>query len=93
MTELMRAADGEGWRQLGLDGCESFDIEGMVAAIDGTGSATVIATGAAGSIRFLVTADVSTRSERACLRAGGIMAEVLAFFTRRAAPALVTEHP
>ena len=25
--------------------------------------------------------------------AGGIMAEVLAFFTRRATPALVTEHP
>jgi aconitate hydratase len=90
----LRFADGEGWRQLGLDGSEAFDIEGMVAAIDGTGSATVTATGAAGSIRFSVTADVSTRSERACLRAGGIMAEVLAFFTRREAPALVTtEHP
>ena len=56
--------------------------------------AAVTATGAAGPIRFSVAADVSTQSERACLRAGGIMAEVLAFFTRRSAPALVTtEHP
>lgn len=89
----LRFAEGTGWRQLGLDGSESFDIEGLAEAIDGTAPAIVTATGTAGPIRFAVTANVSTRSERACLRHGGVMAEVLAFFTRHPAPTLVTEHP
>ena len=88
----LRFAEGQGWRQLGLDGTESFDIEGLSSAIDGTAPAIVTATGAAGPIRFAVTADISTLSERACLRAGGVMAEVLAFFTRRVVPVSVTEH-
>jgi aconitate hydratase len=87
----LRFADGEGWRQLGLDGSETFDIEGLEAAVDGTAPATVVATGASGRISFAVTADISTRSERACLRHGGVMAEVLASFTRCPAPSLVSE--
>ncbi len=88
----LRFAGGEGWHRLGLDGSETFDIEGLADAVEGSAPATVTATGASGPIRFTVTADVSTRSERACLRHGGVMAEVLAFFTRRDAPNTMTEH-
>ncbi|MCU4181560.1 aconitate hydratase AcnA [Bosea sp. BH3] len=88
----LRFAEGEGWRQLGLDGTESFDIDGLAAAVDGHAPATVVATSADGRCtHFHVTADVSTQSERACLRHGGVMAEVLAHFTRRNTPEKVTE--
>ena len=81
----LRFAAGEGWRQLGLDGAEEFTIEGLADAVDGMAPATVVARGARGSKTFPVSADVSTRSERACLRSGGLMAEVLASFTDPAA--------
>ena len=81
----LRFAAGEGWRQLGLDGAEEFTIEGLADAVDGMAPATVVARGARGSKTFPVSADVSTRSERTCLRSGGLMAEVLASFTGPAA--------
>lgn len=84
-------APGQGWRALGLTGEEIFDVEGLAAVVDGAAPARVTATGPSRTIVFEVAADISTRSERACLRHGGVMAEVLSHFTRRDAPALVTE--
>jgi aconitate hydratase len=78
----LRFAAGEGWRQLGLDGSEIFDLQDLGAAVDGTGEAVVTAIGNSGRTVFRVGADISTSSERACLRHGGVMAEVLSSFNR-----------
>ncbi|MBL8587970.1 MAG: aconitate hydratase AcnA [Methylobacteriaceae bacterium] len=80
----LRFADGEGWRRLGLDGGEIFDIEGLAEAVTAGRPARVVAVGEGRRIVFDVFADLHTRSERACLAAGGVMAEVLTSFTRRA---------
>lgn len=73
---------GDGWSKLGLDGTETFDIDGLAEAVATGAPALITAKHARGVIRFSASADVSTMSERACLAAGGIMAEVLSSFTR-----------
>lgn len=78
----LRFAGGMGWRQLGLDGTETFDIEGLAEAVARGRDVRIAAHGEKGTTIFSATADVSTRAERACLAAGGVMAEVLATFTQ-----------
>ena len=66
-------ARGEGWRQLGLDGSEAFDLLGIEEALESDRTIAVTATKADGqSITFKVRIDVADDSERALLRAGGL---------------------
>ncbi|GAA4342845.1 aconitate hydratase AcnA [Pigmentiphaga soli] len=68
---------GQGWRQLGLDGAESFAFLGLVDGVMEGAPITVEATGPSGVIRFQVQAQVLTQAERQLMREGGIPASVL----------------
>jgi len=71
-------ADGEGWRELGLDGTESFDVLGLREALENAGSVEVVATHASGqTVRFRMKPQVLTRAEREVLLQGGILRSVL----------------
>ncbi|MBK1842088.1 aconitate hydratase AcnA [Azospirillum sp. YIM B02556] len=69
---------GEGWLQLGLDGTETFDLDGLAQAIEGTAPATITARHRRGTTIFQATAAMTTGTERDCLRQGGIFAAMLA---------------
>ena len=70
-------AEGEGWRQLGLTGAEAFDLTGIEAGIWTGAPIEVLAGGAGDEVRFRVTADLLTDSERHLLVDGGILPTVL----------------
>jgi aconitate hydratase len=66
-------ARGEGWRQLGLDGSEAFDLLGIADALESDRTISVTATKGDGKrITFKVRIDVAADSERVLLRAGGL---------------------
>ncbi|MEP7328095.1 MAG: aconitate hydratase AcnA [Betaproteobacteria bacterium] len=73
----LRFATESGWRALGLSGTESFTLEGVRAGVLTGTPIAVTATGDAGSIHFVVTADVHTDDERRILLAGGMLPAVL----------------
>ncbi|AZG07027.1 aconitate hydratase AcnA [Pigmentiphaga sp. H8] len=68
---------GQGWRQLGLTGAESFGFQGLIPGIMDGAPITVEATGPDGVIRFQVQAQVLTQAERQLMQEGGIPASVL----------------
>jgi len=68
----LRFRPGEGWRQLGLTGRETFTIHGIRRAIDEGAPVTVRGDDTA----FEADLDVSTRSERTLLSRGGLLMEV-----------------
>ena len=71
-------APGEGWRELGLDGTETFDIVGMREAIEKDGWVDVCATHESGrTVRFRAKPQVLTGAERELLLQGGIPTSVL----------------
>lgn len=71
-------APGEGWRELGLDGTETFDFTGMREAVEGDGWVDVCATHEAGrTVRFRAKPQVLTGAERELLLQGGIPNSVL----------------
>ncbi|MGC4029699.1 MAG: aconitate hydratase AcnA [Steroidobacteraceae bacterium] len=75
----LRFAPGEGWRQLGLTGAETFEIRNL---LQGVLEGTPIQVRAEGErcIEFQVTAVILTAAERLVLQAGGILPRVLAHF-------------
>ncbi|HEY0295614.1 MAG TPA: aconitate hydratase AcnA [Bordetella sp.] len=75
---------GQGWRQLGLDGSESFCFERVEDAVRSGGTVLVIAQGKSGEIRFEAQPQVLTEAERGLMAAGGIPAHVLQSFLSRA---------
>jgi len=68
---------GQGWRSLGLTGKEAFTFLGVESGIREGNPVTVVARGEAGEIRFKAIPQVLTRSERALMAEGGILASVL----------------
>jgi aconitate hydratase len=73
---------GEGWRQLGLSGDESFDFEGMEEGVASGSAIHVIARRPSGEeVSFEVTAAVLTASEQRLMAEGGIPRSVLSEFT------------
>jgi aconitate hydratase len=69
---------GECISSLGLDGRETFEITGLEAAIEGTATATVVATKPDGSkVTFQVLARVDTPQEVVQFRHGGILPYVV----------------
>ena len=83
----LRFHPGEGWRQLGLTGRETFAIEGIRRAIAEGAPVTV----RAGDIAFEADLDVSTRSERTLLSRGGLLMEVYNDLVAGQPPAPVAE--
>jgi aconitate hydratase len=74
----LRFAEGEGWRQLGLDGSESYAFEGVEAGVLEGAAITVTATRDDGSsVAFRVLAEARTAAERHLMAAGGIPSSVL----------------
>ncbi len=74
----LRLREGEGWRQLGLDGSELFAFEGVEAGVAQGRPVRVIATGSDGTvIRFEVQPEVRTAAERHLMAAGGLPKSVL----------------
>ena len=71
--------NGQGWRKLGLDGSETFDITGISEGLDLYKELTVTATKSDGSkVEFKVTALLYTEPEIEYIRFGGILPYVLA---------------
>jgi aconitate hydratase len=67
--------DGESAASLGLDGTETYDVEGLAA---GSREATVVATSDAGrTVRFKVNVRVDTPKEWEYMENGGILHFVL----------------
>jgi aconitate hydratase len=64
---------GQGWRELGLDGSEVFDIAGIEDALRGDGPVTIAATKVdQRCVTFAARLAFSSDAERALLRAGGL---------------------
>ncbi|MEQ9572870.1 MAG: aconitate hydratase, partial [Nitratireductor sp.] len=83
----MTFAAGESASSLGLSGFESYDFDGLRAAIETDRPVTVTARTAGGEARFSVRVDVASSHERALLQNGGLFASLLAGVdTRRSAP-------
>lgn len=71
---------GQGWRQLGLTGTETYTFSNVAQALrDGT-PVRVAAEGANGRTEFEAVPQVLTQAERELLAAGGIPAQVLQHF-------------
>jgi aconitate hydratase len=71
--------EGEGWRELGLDGTESFDIEGIEEGLTPLKKLQVTATKSDSTeVKFTVTARIDTEIEIEYYRYGGILNYVLA---------------
>ena len=74
----LRFLPGEGWRQLGLDGSERYDFEGVEAGVLQGNVITVHATRDDGSVVYFQThAEARTAAERHLMAAGGIPNSVL----------------
>jgi len=73
---------GEGWRALGLRGCERFTFGNVRAGVLEDAPIDVMAEDGARQIRFVVKAQVLTRAERRLMAAGGIPAAVLQSFLK-----------
>ncbi|MCO5077774.1 MAG: aconitate hydratase AcnA [Chelatococcus sp.] len=88
----LQFAAGEGWRQLGLKGSETFAIEGLLQAVDGVARAVVRARQDDHELTFEVSAAVTTQSERDCLKNGGIMVDMFKRFSRHNHEVQVQSH-
>ncbi len=73
---------GQGWRQLGLNGSESFHFENIEAAVRDNTLVDVIARQDGQEIRFQVRPQVLTAAERQLISEGGIPSSVLRSFLR-----------
>ena len=74
----LRFEEGEGWRQLGLDGMEQYGFEGVEEGVREGKPIRVTATRAGGTtICFQVLTEVRTAAERHLMAAGGIHNSVL----------------
>lgn len=74
--------EGEGWRELGLDGSETFDITGISEGLSVLKKLNVVATKSDGSnISFEVTARLDTEVEIEYFKYKGILNYVLAQLT------------
>jgi aconitate hydratase len=83
----LRFHDGEGWRQLGLDGSELYAFAGVEAGVLQGSAIGVTARRADGStIAFQVAAEARTAAERHLMAAGGIPNSVLQDLLRDAPP-------
>ena len=81
----LRFRDGEGWRQLGLDGMESYSFEGVAEGVQQGTPIRVHAQRDDGtSIRFEVLAEVRTVAERHLMAEGGLPSSVLRELLRQA---------
>ncbi|MHA2249687.1 MAG: aconitate hydratase AcnA [Candidatus Kariarchaeaceae archaeon] len=75
--------EGQGWRELGLDGSEKFDIQGISEGLVPLKKLHVVARKSDGSIiEFDVTARIDTEVEIEYYRFGGILNYVLAQLLR-----------
>ncbi|MFA5580966.1 MAG: aconitate hydratase AcnA [Paracoccaceae bacterium] len=70
-------APGEGADSLGLSGFETFDFQGLHAALASGAPVGVTATGPDGATQFPAWLDISSDHERNLLRKGGIFAAIL----------------
>ncbi len=70
-------AEAGGWRALRLDGTEVFSLSGLAAGVDHGAPIRASAEKDGRRVDFTVFADVSTMSERASLKGGGLIAGVL----------------
>ncbi|ALM86925.1 aconitate hydratase [Bordetella sp. N] len=68
---------GQGWRELGLTGSESYRFDGIEAGVLEGALIAVTATEGERVVRFKVRAQVLTQAERTLMAAGGIPARVL----------------
>jgi aconitate hydratase len=85
--------EGEGWRDLGLDGSESFDIVGVEDAINRNLPVTITATSQDKQrTTFMVRVALSADSERALLRAGGLFPKMYDRFDAPASGAASCEE-
>ena len=82
---------GQNADSLGLTGEETFSISGITALNEGVTPKTVKVTTDSGK-EFDAVVRIDTPGEANYYRNGGVMAEVLAFFTSRNAPERITEH-
>ena len=73
----LRFATGEGWRQLGLRGTETFEIRNLRRGVLAGEPIEIRATGADGTVTFQVAADILTDAERHLIRDGGMLPSVL----------------
>ena len=79
----LRFAEGQGWRQLGLRGDETYDITGLDRGIDEGRPIEISATTAEGEkVHFLAEAALLTRNERSLMQRGGLLPSVVADYTR-----------
>lgn len=83
---------GEGWRVLGLVGDETFDFDGIEAAISAGAPVQVRARRPDGkSITFLAGAEVKTAAERRLMVQGGIPKSVMTELLHKSRP--TQTHP
>jgi len=70
--------DGDGWEELGLDGTETFDIQGLDDGLEPNAELTVVAEDDAGeTTEFDVTAQVGTPAAVEYVENGGVLHLVL----------------
>ncbi|MBH1964574.1 MAG: aconitate hydratase AcnA [Comamonadaceae bacterium] len=85
----LRFSDGQGWRQLGLDGSEKYAFEQIQAGVQEGSAIQVTATHANGTTtRFMVKAETRTAAERTLMSAGGLPKSVLQDLLGRTDPRL-----
>ena len=83
----LRFAEGQGWRELGLEGSERYDFEGVADGVLQGAPIQVRARRADGrEIIFEVTAETRTAAERHLMAQGGLPRSVLASLMPRATP-------
>ena len=78
---------GQGWRQLGLTGAETYTFSGVEQALRQGTPVRVAADGEHGRIEFEAVPQVLTQAERELLADGGIPAQVLKHFLAEGAQA------
>jgi aconitate hydratase len=78
-------AEGQGWRQLGLDGSERYDFEHVAEGVLEGRAIRVLATHPSGrQIEFDVMAETRTAAERHLMAAGGLPRSVLGDLIKQA---------
>ncbi|MEB2401237.1 MAG: aconitate hydratase AcnA [Alcaligenaceae bacterium] len=84
--------EGQGWRQLGLAGNESFHFENVEAGVRDGALITVVARDGGRETRFQARPQVLTAAERHLIAEGGIPSSVLRGFLNDAAEASATSR-
>ena len=76
----LRFAPDRGWRALGLTGDERFSLQGLRGSVLHGTPVTVSVERDEATLRFEVTADIQTESERRILVDGGLLPSVMKTF-------------